>query len=158
MRLPLPDVQRVQTVVKRGDGVTRFSMATGDAPAGIAGAAVAADVLAVRESSNVRTESLGTAQIEGVEAQGTRSVVTIEAGAIGNQAPIEIVSEQWFSPAIGEIVLSRRSDPRFGETTYRLRNIVRAEPAPELFEVPGDYTVEALPAFGAGVRVERKPR
>jgi hypothetical protein len=45
-------------------------------------------------------------------------------------------------------VLSRRSDPRFGETTYRLQNIVRAEPSPELFQVPADYTVDAVPGFG----------
>ena len=58
------------------------------------------------------------------------------AGAIGNQAPIEMVTEQWFSPELGTVVLSRRSDPRFGETTYRLQNIVRAEPAADLFQVP----------------------
>ena len=45
-------------------------------------------------------------------------------------------------------MLSRRSDPRFGETTYRLQNIVRAEPSPELFQVPTDYTVDAVPAGG----------
>jgi hypothetical protein len=88
--------------------------------------------------------------IEGVQAEGARTVVTIPAGTIGNQAPIEIVSERWFSPELGVVVMSRRSDPRFGETTYRLQNIVRGEPSPELFQVPPDYTVEALPAFGAG--------
>ena len=160
MRSPLPDIKRLQTVVKRGDGVARAAVAAGVAagvPApGVSGAIRGAEVVAMKEAgNNVRTESLGTAQIEGIEAQGTRSVVTIEAGTIGNQAPIEIVSEQWFSPEIGEVVLSRRSDPRFGETTYRLRNIVRAEPSPELFEVPADYTVEALPAFGVDVNVTK---
>jgi hypothetical protein len=95
-----------------------------------------------------RTESLGSSVIEGVQAEGTRNVVTIPAGTIGNQAAIEIVSERWFSPELGVVVMSRRADPRFGETTYRLQNIARGEPSPELFQVPSDYTVEALPAFG----------
>ena len=107
-------------------------------------------------SNDARTESLGTSEIEGVQAQGTRTIVTIPAGAIGNQAPIEMVNEQWFSPELGTIVMSRRSDPRFGETTYRLQNIVRAEPAPDLFQIPSDYTVEAVPAFGNATFI-RKP-
>lgn len=37
--------------------------------------------------------------------------------------------------------MSRQSDPRFGETTYRLTNIVRSEPPPDLFEVPADFKV-----------------
>jgi hypothetical protein len=89
-----------------------------------------------------RTETLGNREIEGVMAEGTRVTVTIPAGAIGNQAPIEIVSERWYSPELQTVVFSRRSDPRFGETTYSLRNIIRAEPPAELFQVPPSYTVE----------------
>ena len=119
-------------------------------PAGVAGGAtVTTEAVVINAGAkNARTESLGISQIEGVQAQGTRTVVTIPAGAIGNQAPIEMVTEQWYSAELGIVVLSRRSDPRFGETTYRLQNIVRAEPSPELFQVPVDYTVDAVPAFG----------
>ena len=106
---------------------------------------------------DVRTETLGTRNIDGITAEGTRSVVTIAAGAIGNQAPIEIVSERWFSPELQTVVLSRRNDPRFGETTFRLENIDRSEPPAELFEIPSDFTVQAgRPPFGAGVRIERR--
>ena len=106
---------------------------------------------------DVRTETLGTRNIDGITAEGTRSVVTIAAGAIGNQAPIEIVSERWFSPELQTVVLSRRNDPRFGETTYRLENIDRSEPPAELFEIPADFTVQTgPPPFGAGVRIERR--
>lgn len=94
------------------------------------------------------TESLGTRQIEGVTAQGTRSTHTIAAGAIGNQAPIHIVGERWYAPELGVVVYSRRSDPRFGETIYRLENIVRAEPPAELFQLPADFTIEAGKPFG----------
>ena len=88
------------------------------------------------------TESLGTKSIEGVDAVGTRTTITIPAGQIGNERAIEIVNERWESPDLKVVVLSRSSDPRFGETTYRLTGITRGEPDRALFEVPSDYTVK----------------
>jgi hypothetical protein len=81
-----------------------------------------------------REESLGTREIEGISAEGTRTTVTIPAGAIGNERPIESVFERWFSPALRIVVLSRSSDPRFGTTTYRLTKISRAQPPAALFD------------------------
>lgn len=106
-----------------------------------------------------KTEQLGTRTVEGVEAEGTRTVTTIPAGEIGNEMPIEIVHERWYSPALQQLVMTRHSDPRFGETTYRLTNIVRSEPAPTLFQVPSDYTVKEMPRMGPGVtvRTNRRP-
>jgi hypothetical protein len=86
-------------------------------------------------------ESLGTQFMEGVAVEGTRTMLTIPAGQIGNELPIHVVSERWFSPDLKVLVMSRQSDPRFGETTYRLTNITRSEPAPQLFEIPADFTV-----------------
>jgi hypothetical protein len=91
------------------------------------------------EGQTVR-EDLGSQSIEGVSAIGSRSTTTIPAGAIGNEQPITIVSEQWFSPDLQVLVLTRHSDPRQGDTTYRLVNVVRAEPDRSLFVVPADYT------------------
>jgi hypothetical protein len=87
-------------------------------------------------------ESLGKQIMEGVEADGTRTTFTIPADQIGNDLPIHIVSERWFSPELKVLVMSRQSDPRFGETTYRLTNIIRGEPSSALFEVPPDFTVQ----------------
>lgn len=89
-------------------------------------------------------ESLGKRNIEGVEAEGTRITHTIAAGEIGNEQPINIVAESWYSPELQTVVLSRNSDPRVGENVYRLTNINRSEPARTLFEVPADYTVKDL--------------
>jgi hypothetical protein len=91
------------------------------------------------------TEDLGKQTIEGVECTGTRTTVTIAAGAIGNDQPIQIVSERWYSADLQEVVLSTNSDPRMGKTTYRLTNISRNEPAPSLFQVPAGYTVTHSP-------------
>jgi len=92
-------------------------------------------------------EKLGKQMIEGVEAEGTRTTITIPAGEIGNERPIEIVSERWYSPELQLIVMSHHSDPRTGETTYKLTNINRAEPAKSLFEVPAGYTLTDGPQF-----------
>jgi len=99
-----------------------------------------------------RTESVGKQFIGGVEAEGTRTTVTIPAGEIGNERPIEIVSERWYSPELQIIVMTRHSDPRFGENSYQLTNINRSEPARDLFEVPAGYTVNESykPAMGTG--------
>lgn len=91
------------------------------------------------------TESLGKQTIEGIEAEGTRTTVTIPAGEIGNEQPIQIVSERWYSPELQVVVMSKHSDPLVGETIYRLTNIERGEPSHTLFEVPGDYTVKDAP-------------
>ncbi len=86
-------------------------------------------------------ENLGTTFMEGVAVDGTRTTVTIPAGQIGNERPIEIVSERWFSPDLKVLVMSRQSDPRFGETTYRLTNVTRVDPPPQLFEIPADFKI-----------------
>ena len=105
-------------------------------------AAVAAGTLQVQADDNVRIETLESKEIEGVRAEGTRTVRTIPAGAMGNQLPIEIVNERWFSPELKVVVMTRRYDPRFGETVYRLTNLVRGEPSPDLFKVPADFKTE----------------
>jgi hypothetical protein len=84
---------------------------------------------------NTRKESLGTRDFGGVQAEGTRIVTNIAAGAAGNDREIEVTSEIWFSKDLGVIVYSKRVDPRFGETTYQMTNIVRAEPDASLFPV-----------------------
>ena len=89
-----------------------------------------------------KMEQLGKQTIEGVEAEGQRATITIPAGEIGNEQPILIVSETWYSPELQVTVMSRHSDPRMGETVYRLTGINRAEPSHLLFEVPADYTIK----------------
>jgi hypothetical protein len=95
-----------------------------------------------KERMEFRNEDLGTQAVEGVNAVGTRTTVTIPAGQIGNERAIEIVDERWFSPDLKTMVMTRHSDPRSGEVIYRLTNINRAEPDHSLFEVPADYTLK----------------
>ena len=84
-------------------------------------------------------ESLGKQTLEGVESEGTRTTSTLPAGAIGNDRPIQTVSERWYSPELQTVMMSRHSDPRTGEETFRLINVTRGEPSPDLFQVPASY-------------------
>ncbi len=93
-------------------------------------------------SSEAKTESLGKQTIEGVEAEGTRSTIIIPIGQIGNDQPIDIISERWYSPTLQTVVMTKYNDPRFGTRSYRLTNIKLEEPPRTLFVVPSDYTVE----------------
>lgn len=97
-------------------------------------------------------ESLGTRTIEGVDAEGTRTTITIPAGEIGNDQPIRVVMERWYSPSLHALVLSTMSDPRFGERTMQLTNIRRDEPSADLFQVPDDYSIVQRPRGGPARR------
>lgn len=89
------------------------------------------------------TEKLGTETMEGLTVEGIRRTTTWPAGSsIGNDRPMTHVSEQWFSRELGITILSKETDPRFGETTERTFNITRTEPDPSLFQPPADYRVE----------------
>lgn len=92
-------------------------------------------------AGDLREETLQATTIEGVRAQGTRRTTTIPARAIGNELPINVVSEEWTSPELQVLVMTKHSDPRTGESTYRMRNINRSEPYASLFQVPADYTI-----------------
>jgi hypothetical protein len=155
--LPEEDMRRV-TITDPASGVhhsleptrkTAFraqrTVAAAGVPAGVqVPAEITADTGPGEPAPDAQTETLGTREIEGVTAEGTRTTITLAAGAIGNVRPIETVTERWYSPELRVVVLSRRADPRFGETIYRLTNIVRGEPDPALFEVPADYKTEDI--------------
>lgn len=91
---------------------------------------------------DIRKESLGTQMIEGIEAEGTRIVSTIPAGAMGNIGPIEVISERWYSPKLQTVIMSKTVDPRIGTTIYRLTNINQGEPDSSLFKIPEEHMKE----------------
>ena len=144
-------------------GVT-FSVQTGPAPApdaagpehvasgGVAGSTIEGPVpapvpamtfhkLLAEAQGQASTEDLGTQTMEGVIVNGVRTTRTIAAGQIGNDKPIVIVTEVWTSLDLKTILSSKRSDPRMGEQTFKLTNLVRAEPDASLFTVPPDFKV-----------------
>ena len=118
----------------------------GGAPAG--GAPLTGDVMVRARGGNVAMAYMpepGPIEhkvIDGLNVDGRKTTTTIPAGRIGNEQPLTITSEEWRSPELNVLVLTRHFDPRSGESSYRLSNILRAEPNPSLFMVPPDYTVK----------------
>jgi nucleotide-binding universal stress UspA family protein len=102
-------------------------------------------VQTLRVAQDAKEESLGQKVVEGVVADGKRVTTVLPAGAIGNQQPITVLTEQWFSPDLEILLMTRHSDPRSGDTTYTVTNIVRAEPQASLFDVPADYAILESP-------------
>jgi hypothetical protein len=94
---------------------------------------------------HVAAVQLGDKEVSGVMATGTRETRTIPAGTIGNDRDLQMVDERWYSADLQVLVKSVNTDPRFGETTYQLVNIVRTMQDPALFEIPADYTVADIP-------------
>jgi hypothetical protein len=101
--------------------------------------------LVSEESTKVQTEDLGSQTMEGVLVNGTRTTSTIPAGQVGNDRAISVVTEVWTSPEVKTVVYSKRSDPRMGDQTFKLTNIVRAEPDPALFTIPADFKINDEP-------------
>jgi len=102
---------------------------------------------------NAKNESLGRQIIAGVPADGTRITRTIPPGQIGNSLPIQIVTERWYSADLQMVVLQKRSDPRAGESSVQVANIIRVEPPSPLFVAPPDFQV--VPGRGPGMRGPR---
>jgi hypothetical protein len=93
-------------------------------------------------SGEANVEQLGTLTIAGVQADGTRVTLTIPAGQVGNQNPLVIVTERWYSKDLEATVLSTHTDPRSGTSSYQFTKLQQIEPPASLFQIPSGYTVE----------------
>ena len=127
---------------------------------GVMGGAIAAGGPSVMTSfartarvspENIVTDDLGTQNIEGVAAKGTKTTVTIPAGEIGNERALVTTTENWFCEELKITVLSKRADPRFGDSTTKAASLRRGDQPSYLFEVPADYKLMEMPA----PRIER---
>jgi hypothetical protein len=149
IKLPIPQLTTMPPMPSGARNETRVMVLGGVAVASGAGPHVMfySKTDAGTAPAPPAVEQLGTKVVEGVQAEGTRTTITIPAGQIGNDKPIQIVDEMWRSPDLQVIVHSEHSDPRMGSTVYSLQNISRNDPSPTLFQVPPDYTVKDTPAF-----------
>jgi len=89
----------------------------------------------------VRTENLGEQLILGYRTHGTRVITTLPPGEIGNDRPIDIVSEQWFSPDLDLVMRSMHRDPWGGDFTTTVTKISRSDQPAWLFKVPSQYKI-----------------
>ncbi|MBK5295276.1 MAG: hypothetical protein JJE04_26815 [Acidobacteriia bacterium] len=96
----------------------------------------------IHRAMEANEEKLGTQTFDGVVGEGTRVTHTIPIGEIGNDRPLQVVTERWYSSELQTMVMMRTTDPQHGETMFRLSGINRAEPDRTLFQVPAGYTVK----------------
>lgn len=89
----------------------------------------------------VKVQGLGTRMVAGIETEGTLETTTILAGAIGNDKPIVITKEFWFSPELKLNLIVKRNDPRSGVQTFTVTNLTTGDPRPTLFEIPAGFHV-----------------
>lgn len=155
-RVALPDASPASSALAQKleaeAGATRMvvtsHVSSAEIPAG-AGAAQTGGPLAmvindrmVESDKDAKVDILPDQVMEGVTVHGKRTTSTIPAGTMGNDQPIVTTTETWYSPALQMVVMSKRSDPRVGDTVTALTGISRAEPAPSLFQLPAGYTIK----------------
>ena len=87
-------------------------------------------------------EQLGSKAVNGLQAEGVRVTRTIASGQIGNDKPIEVVTERWYSPELQIAVMTVHTDPMMGTMTTKLVNVTKGDPDATLFQIPPDYKVE----------------
>ncbi len=107
---------------------------------------IQAETPAHRQNPEVQREDLGTKNIVGVNAKGTRVTRVIPAGREGNDQPITTTSETWRSTEYGIILMSVNEDPRYGTTTHEVTEFTPGEPDAALFRLPEGYTVRDIAA------------
>ena len=101
-------------------------------------------------------ENIGSDSIESLPVRGLRVDQTYPPGALGNDRPLTIVTEYWYSEDLKINLLTKRTDPRYGVQTVRVTELARQEPDAALFAVPDEYklfkeTMQQSMAQGSGV-------
>ncbi len=88
----------------------------------------------------VTQEELGRKTIENLDVVGSREVMTLNVGAMGNAKPQPVVKEFWYSPRLGINVVTKRFDPRASAVqNFVVSGVNLAEPEAKLFEPPSGY-------------------
>lgn len=105
---------------------------------------------------NAVKRDLPPREIDGVKATGLMRSYEIPAGEVGNRNAIVVSDETWYAPDLRITLLSKHSDPRTGDSVFRIENLKREEPAPSLFAPPLDYKVRDLKAIVQRA-IDRKP-
>jgi hypothetical protein len=86
-------------------------------------------------------EALGEKTIEDLNTIGTRETVTLAPGTIGNDKPLNLSRDLWYSPDLKTNIQVVRTDPRDGVITVQLNLQSRSEPDPSNLAVPAGYRV-----------------
>jgi hypothetical protein len=89
-----------------------------------------------------RREVLPPQQINGILAEGTRTVRRVRLEEESSDRVVEVTSELWIAPELKIIVRRILDDPRTGKTTTELSDVLLGDPDPALFQVPEGFGVQ----------------
>ncbi len=101
-------------------------------------------------------ESLGTKTIDGLECTGTRETRTFNPGAFGNDKPVVVTKEIWYSPQLQFNLSTTRMDPRNGTQKLEVTDLKLGDPGKEWFGIPDGYRmvmgrgIQSRPIYPAG--------
>lgn len=84
-------------------------------------------------------EDLGKKTMIGLEVVGTRETRTFAPGAFGNDKPVIVTKEIWYSPQLQFNLSVTRIDPRNGTQKLEVTDLKLGEPGPEWFALPDGY-------------------
>jgi uncharacterized protein YecT (DUF1311 family) len=84
-------------------------------------------------------ESLGAKTMDGLEVTGTRETRTFSPGAFGNDKPVVVTKEIWYSPQLQFNLAVTRNDPRNGTQTFAVTDLKLGDPGSEWFALPDGY-------------------
>jgi hypothetical protein len=77
--------------------------------------------------------------MDGLEVVGTRETRTISPGTFGNDKPVVVIKEIWYSPQLQFNLSVTRIDPRNGTQKLEVTDLKLGEPGPEWFAMPDGY-------------------
>jgi len=102
------------------------------------GSGVAIVVLGPQRDPNTTNETLGPEYINGVYAEGSRSIEIIPPGpgGYGTDHPVKRIDEIWMSPDLKMPVKTFLDDGLGFTESTELKNIDRSEPDPSVFQPP----------------------
>jgi hypothetical protein len=109
----------------------------------------------IKWSAQSVRRDLGTREIDGVKANGRLRSYEIPAGAVGNRNAILVTDEIWYAPDLRITLSSKHSDPRLGDSVFRIENLKTQEPDAALFAVPSDYKVTNPKELAAARKAEQ---
>jgi hypothetical protein len=84
-------------------------------------------------------ESLGTKTINSLECTGTLETRTYNPGAFGNDKPVVVTKEIWYSPQLQFNLSVTRIDPRYGTQKLEVTDLKLGDPGAEWFSIPDGY-------------------
>jgi hypothetical protein len=87
-----------------------------------------------------------------MDVTGTRETTIINSSAVGNDRPIVITKEIWYSELLGLNVLVKRVDPRHGTQVFTVDDVGLADPDPKYSSLPAGFSVRDHRAKTNGTR------